>query len=54
MDLDFWRRRWGKNEIAFHQRDINAHLQQFWSHLGLPWDRPCSCPCAARAWTCSG
>ncbi|MFO1429142.1 MAG: thiopurine S-methyltransferase [Candidatus Competibacteraceae bacterium] len=33
MEPDFWHRRWRKNEIAFHQQDINTHLQQFWSRL---------------------
>ena len=27
MDSDFWRRRWRKNEIAFHQQEINTHLR---------------------------
>lgn len=36
MELDFWHRRWRKNEIAFHQPQINTHLQQFWHHLHLP------------------
>ena len=35
MDPDFWNRRWRKNEIAFHQQEINTHLQHFWSRLGL-------------------
>jgi thiopurine S-methyltransferase len=40
MDPEFWHRRWRKNEIAFHQQEINTHLQQFWNRLGLqPGDR---------------
>ncbi len=35
MDPDFWRRRWRKNEIAFHQQDINTHLQHCWNRLEL-------------------
>ena len=35
MDPDFWHRRWRKSEIAFHQREINTHLQQFWNRLAL-------------------
>jgi len=35
MDPDFWHHRWRKNEIAFHQQDINTHLQHFWNRLEL-------------------
>jgi len=35
MDPDFWHRRWRKNEIAFHQQDINTHLQHCWNRLEL-------------------
>lgn len=34
MEHDFWHRRWSKNEIAFHQGDINLHLQELWPQLG--------------------
>lgn len=36
MDHDFWHRRWHKNEIGFHQGDINRHLEAHWSELGVP------------------
>jgi thiopurine S-methyltransferase len=36
MDPDFWLQRWQNNEIGFHQHEINTHLKQFWSKLGLP------------------
>jgi thiopurine S-methyltransferase len=35
MDNHFWIERWSKREIGFHQRSINAYLQQYWSSLGL-------------------
>lgn len=35
MELSFWHERWERTEIGFHQQDINVHLQQFWSRLGL-------------------
>lgn len=34
MEPDFWHRRWRKNEIGFHQGDINRHLRAHWAHLG--------------------
>ncbi|HRX70351.1 MAG: thiopurine S-methyltransferase [Candidatus Competibacteraceae bacterium] len=35
MELSFWHERWERSEIGFHQQDINVHLQQFWTLLGL-------------------
>jgi thiopurine S-methyltransferase len=36
MNPDFWHERWQKNEIGFHQPEINAHLQDFWAQLAVP------------------
>lgn len=33
MNPEFWLERWQKNEISFHQQDINSHLQAFWPKL---------------------
>ena len=30
MDAKFWHQRWERNEIGFHQGEINSHLQSFW------------------------
>lgn len=35
MDPEFWHARWRQNQIGFHQREINAHLQDHWERLGL-------------------
>ncbi len=35
MDSEFWLERWVRNEIGFHQREINAHLQEYWGRLGV-------------------
>jgi len=35
MDREFWIQRWERNEIGFHQEEINAHLQEFWPRLEL-------------------
>lgn len=36
MDRDFWHERWQRNEIGFHQQEINAHLQDYWGQLSVP------------------
>lgn len=33
VDTNFWHTRWEKDEIAFHQLNINLHLQTFWQRL---------------------
>lgn len=35
MDTDYWRERWARSETGFHQKEINPHLQRFWSALNL-------------------
>lgn len=34
MEADFWHRRWAKNEIGFHEGQVNALLVQHFSALG--------------------
>lgn len=35
MDSEFWHERWKKNEIGFHQENINAYLKQFSQKLHI-------------------
>lgn len=35
MEADFWHERWDKNQIGFHQDEVNSHLQDFWGELKL-------------------
>lgn len=35
MDPEFWHERWTRDEIAFHQHDVNAHVQAFIDRLGV-------------------
>lgn len=35
MEADFWHERWEKNQIGFHQSDINSHIKDFWGELNL-------------------
>lgn len=36
MQPEFWLERWEKNEIRFHQQEVNRSLQKYWPRLGLP------------------
>lgn len=36
MDAEFWHERWQRNQIGFHQHEINSHLQAFWGNLAAP------------------
>lgn len=33
---EFWQARWSRNEIGFHQQQVNPYLQQHWPTLALP------------------
>lgn len=35
MDASFWHQRWGKNEIAFHEREANPLLVKYFKELSL-------------------
>ncbi len=36
MQADFWLERWEQNQIGFHEKEINSHLQKFWDKLNIP------------------
>ncbi|MFO1435642.1 MAG: thiopurine S-methyltransferase [Gammaproteobacteria bacterium] len=38
MDSDFWQQRWSRNEIGFHQSQINPLLVKYWPRLPVPAD----------------
>lgn len=38
MDTGFWHARWAQNEIGFHQKEINSHLQSFWQGEAVEGD----------------
>ncbi|TGN09683.1 thiopurine S-methyltransferase [Leptospira ilyithenensis] len=35
MDASFWHKKWGKNEIAFHEREANPLLVKYFKKLSL-------------------
>jgi thiopurine S-methyltransferase len=41
VDTEFWHTRWEKDEIAFHQHNINLHLQTFWHRLAPRQTKGC-------------
>lgn len=38
MEKKFWLARWEREEIGFHEREVNAYLSQFWHELNLEHD----------------
>jgi len=38
MKKDFWLERWEREEIGFHQDEINPHLSRYWRELRLARD----------------
>lgn len=34
MEIDFWLERWSKNEIGFHQQELNPYLAYFYGEQG--------------------
>lgn len=49
MNKEFWLERWKKNEIGFHQHEINTHLQEFWGRLNLPAGSPVFVPLCGKS-----
>ncbi|MDD5277635.1 MAG: thiopurine S-methyltransferase, partial [Methylovulum sp.] len=57
MKTAFWIEKWEKNEIGFHQQDINSHLQTYWQHLGLKPENEILVPLCGKSrdmlWLCA-
>lgn len=49
MDRDFWQERWEKNELGFHQQEINASLRAYWPRLGVPRDATVFVPLCGKS-----
>ena len=49
MKRDFWIERWQRNEIGFHQTEINSHLQAYWGALALPEGCPVFVPLCGKS-----
>jgi thiopurine S-methyltransferase len=35
LQQEFWHERWQQNEIGFHDKEINEHLQQYWPAFNI-------------------
>ncbi len=49
MDPTFWRERWQKQDIGFHQPAIHALLRKYWSRLGLDAGSPVFVPLCGKS-----
>ncbi|MBF0170172.1 MAG: thiopurine S-methyltransferase [Nitrospinae bacterium] len=49
MDAAFWLERWERNQIGFHQEQVNSHLQEFWKALALPDGAPVFVPLCGKS-----
>lgn len=49
MEPDFWQERWQRNEIGFHQEQINPYLQQFWDELNISSDQRVFVPLCGKS-----
>lgn len=49
MKEDFWHRRWAKNEIGFHQQQINLHLRELWPSFGIDEGVPVFVPLCGKS-----
>ncbi|MGA7802178.1 MAG: thiopurine S-methyltransferase [Gammaproteobacteria bacterium] len=49
MDPEFWHGRWERDQIGFHQTEINVHLQNFWGRLGAARDTPVFVPLCGKS-----
>jgi thiopurine S-methyltransferase len=38
MEKEFWLERWERQEIGFHQDEVNPYLRQYWQELHVPHD----------------
>jgi thiopurine S-methyltransferase len=49
MEHDFWHQRWRDNAIGFHQPEINVHLKNYWSQLGVKTGAPVFVPLCGKS-----
>jgi thiopurine S-methyltransferase len=49
MEREFWLERWEKEEIGFHQNEINPYLSQYWQDLHLAHDSTVFVPLCGKS-----
>lgn len=48
MDHAFWHERWQQNQIGFHNKAVNSHLQSFWPILQTAQNRKVFVPLSGK------
>jgi thiopurine S-methyltransferase len=49
MHEEFWRERWERQDIAFHQPEVNPRLRECWDRLGLARGDPVLVPLCGKS-----
>lgn len=49
MEKDYWLERWEREEIGFHQNEINLYLRQYWQELNLAPDSKVFVPLCGKS-----
>ena len=49
MQAGFWLERWEKNQIGFHEEEINSYLQTFFSSLNIPQESKVFVPLCGKS-----
>jgi thiopurine S-methyltransferase len=49
MEDEFWLELWRRQQTGFHQRNVNAPLQEFWPRLGLAAGDPVFVPLCGKS-----
>jgi thiopurine S-methyltransferase len=49
MKKEYWLNRWERDEIGFHQNEINPYLRQYWQELNLPHDSKVFVPLCSKS-----
>lgn len=49
MERDFWLERWDRQQIAFHQHEVNPALQAHWASLDVPAGAPVFVPLCGKS-----
>jgi thiopurine S-methyltransferase len=49
MEKEFWLERWERQEIGFHQNEVNPHLLQHWQELNLEGNKGVFVPLCGKS-----
>lgn len=49
MSKDYWLERWNREEIGFHQNEVNPYLREYWQELRLTHDAEVFVPLCGKS-----